>query len=63
MKLFTPLIFAFLLIALDSQGQSVPQGMKYQAVARDLKGQVMANQFIQLKIASTVIPSNGMLRT
>lgn len=51
MKLFTPLLFAFLLIALDSQGQSVPQGMKYQAVARDLKGQVMANQFIQLKIS------------
>jgi hypothetical protein len=51
MKLFTPLFFAFLMLALDSQGQTVPQGMKYQAVARDLKGQVMANQFIQLKIS------------
>lgn len=51
MKRFTPLFFALLLIALDSHGQSVPQGMKYQAVARDLKGQVMDNQFIQLKIS------------
>lgn len=31
--------------------QSVPQGMKYQAVARDAKGQVLANQKISLKIS------------
>lgn len=30
--------------------QSVPQGMKYQAVARDLSGKVLANQEINLKI-------------
>jgi hypothetical protein len=31
--------------------QSVPQGMKYQAVARSLSGEVMANQAIAIKIA------------
>jgi hypothetical protein len=31
--------------------QSVPQGMKYQAVARDTKGQVLANQKISLQIS------------
>ena len=31
--------------------QSVPQGMKYQAVARNLSGEVMANQAIAIKIA------------
>ncbi len=30
--------------------QTVPQGMKYQAVARDLSGEVMANQQVFLKI-------------
>jgi hypothetical protein len=31
--------------------QSVPQGMKYQAVARNPSGEVMANQAIAIKIA------------
>ena len=31
--------------------QSVPEGMKYQAVARDVKGQILANQKIALKIS------------
>ena len=30
--------------------QSVPQGMKYQAVARDLSGNILANQQISLRI-------------
>lgn len=51
MKRFTPLVFLCLLFATSAIGQGVPQGMKYQAVARDLKGQVMANQDIQLKIS------------
>ena len=41
--------FAFLLTTF-SYAQSVPQGMKYQAVARDNKGQVITNQNISLKI-------------
>ena len=50
MKLFLLInAFAFLLLS-TSFAQSVPQGMKYQAVARDSKGQVMANQNISLKI-------------
>ncbi len=48
-KLFTLLLSLFLLQSI-SYGQSVPQGMKYQAAARDEKGQVMGNQFIQLKV-------------
>jgi hypothetical protein len=35
----------------NSLWQSVPQGMKYQAVARDLSGEVMADQAIAIKIA------------
>ena len=35
---------------LVSFAQHVPQGMKYQAVARDLNGNVIANQQISLKI-------------
>jgi hypothetical protein len=31
--------------------QSVPQRMKYQAVARNLSGEVMADQAIAIKIA------------
>lgn len=31
--------------------QQVPQGMKYQAVARDLKGEILANEQVTLKIS------------
>lgn len=41
--------FAFLLLS-ASFAQSVPQGMKYQAVARDNKGQLISGQKISLKI-------------
>ena len=34
-----------------SQAQQVPQGMKYQAVARSLMGDVLANQPVTLKIS------------
>ncbi len=46
--------FSFLIVLLTSAvisfAQHVPQGMKYQAVARNLSGNVMANQAITLKI-------------
>lgn len=34
-----------------AQAQQVPQGMKYQAVARNLSGGVMANQPVTLRIS------------
>lgn len=40
----------FLLFTLSIHAQSIPYGMKYQAVARDHAGQVLANQDIHLKI-------------
>lgn len=49
MKQFFLLFFA-LTIFCSVFAQTVPQGMKYQAVARDTKGQVLANQKISLKI-------------
>ena len=42
-------ILFFLSIAIGIS-QTVPQGMKYQAVARDLSGDILANQDIILKI-------------
>ena len=42
--------FCFLFIGLTIFAQSVPQGMKYQAVARDHQGQIMANQQIGILI-------------
>jgi hypothetical protein len=44
-------IVFFNLIAQFCFGQSVPQGMKFQAVARDLSGEIMANQPINLQIS------------
>ena len=44
------LLLATLFIFSFGFAQSVPQGMKYQAVARDIKGQVLANQNITLRI-------------
>lgn len=44
------LVFYCCLIAV-SQGQMVPQGMKYQAVARNLAGAVLANQPVTLRIS------------
>src|ERR1043165_9852221 len=40
---------AFMLLAAAALAQ-VPQGMKYQAVARDLKGNILAEQEIALRI-------------
>ena len=46
--------FTLLLICISIsavQAQDVPQGMQYQAIARDLKGEIIANQPISLKIS------------
>ena len=51
MKSTTLVLLGLLLSTHICIGQSVPQGMKYQAVARDEKGQVMANRDLQLKIS------------
>lgn len=40
-----------LLISSVVIAQQVPQGMKYQAVARNLKGEIMANEKISLRIS------------
>ena len=39
------------IMSLLSHAQNVPQGMKYQAVARDLSGTIMADQNIDLKMS------------
>jgi hypothetical protein len=41
---------AFLFFFLPANAQNVPSGMKYQAVARDLSGNVLADKDISLKI-------------
>jgi hypothetical protein len=43
-------LLTILLSAVISFAQNVPQGMKYQAVARNLSGNVLVNQSITLKI-------------
>jgi hypothetical protein len=43
-------LLTILLISIISFAQNVPQGMKYQAVARNLSGNVLVNQSITLKI-------------
>jgi len=50
MKKCLSFLLLFLFAAAASYGQKTPMGMKYQAVARDLKGNVLADQTISLKI-------------
>jgi enhancing lycopene biosynthesis protein 2 len=48
------LLFLLLFVAgflLNGAAQSIPRGMKYQAVARDLKGEILANAKIELRIS------------
>ena len=47
-KILTTLVAA--LIVICTYAQSVPQGMKYQAVARDIQGQILSNHEISLLI-------------
>src|SRR4051812_45116904 len=51
MKNQTLLILLFTLLFGSSFAQKVPQGMNYQAVARDHDGQIMGDQSIFLKIS------------
>ncbi len=51
------LVFSSILIA-----QQVPQGMKYQAVARNLKGDILANEKISLRISLNSM-KNGVSTT
>lgn len=52
-KLRYLLVFACFAVVYFAQAQQVPQGMKYQAVARSLSGEVLANQPVTLKISLT----------
>ena len=51
MKKVTLLLVLIILTFAGTYAQGVPQGMKYQAVARNLIGSVIANQEISLKIS------------
>ncbi len=51
MKKPSLVVVLFLLFFSATYGQTVPQGMKYQAVARNLAGAVIANQEIALKVS------------
>ncbi len=59
-KLLLSLLIAFCLLSV-SYGQTVPQGMKYQAVARSLSGEVLPNQRVTLKI--TLNSNSGLTKT
>lgn len=50
MKRIYLLIISLFIIAQVGNAQTVPQGMKYQAVARDLNGKIMADQTLFVKI-------------
>lgn len=50
-KLFT--LLALALLTVSAQAQHTPRGINYQAVARTLTGEVMADQAISLRIALT----------
>ena len=47
----TTLLVGLLFLGLPLHAQHVPNGMKYQAVARDMQGQVLANRDLQLRIS------------
>ena len=48
------LTFLTLIFCVSAYAQSVPQGMKYQAVARDQQGQILSNHEIGLQIDLTL---------
>ncbi len=51
MKNLLTVLIVLILFTLDGIAQITPTGMKYQAVARDLDGQILADKAISLKIA------------
>ena len=50
MKKLSFLLLFIILFLVNVSAQNIPRGMKYQAVARDLKGEVMSNAKIELRI-------------
>lgn len=50
MKRLTFLLYALVAIFVAGHAQVIPKGMSYQAVARNLKGEILPNQTISLKI-------------
>ena len=50
MKKLSFLVLFIILIMVNASAQNIPRGMKYQAVARDLKGEVLSNAKIELRI-------------
>lgn len=59
MKHFFTTIMAICSLSFALISQTVPQGMNYQAVARDAGGQIMADQNINLKISLLGQSANG----
>ncbi len=50
MKKLSFLLLFIILFMVNASAQNIPKGMKYQAVARDLKGEVLSNAKIALRI-------------
>ena len=50
-KIYTTFLLSFMLLGQILYAQNVPNGMKYQAVARDQKGQVLADRNLELRIS------------
>ena len=61
MKLLTTLFLGLLLSGTSLFAQNVPNGMKYQAVARDMRGQVLANQDLQFRISLYADPRKQVI--
>lgn len=63
-QFFRSLLSAVLIagaVSISAQAQTVPSGMNYQAVARDLSGNVLANEAIDLKITLTNRQGSGVV--
>ncbi len=59
MKKHFILAFALLLTCLFAQAQGLPQGINYQAVARDTKGALLGSKTIELKISLRADEAQG----
>src|SRR5690606_11457014 len=61
MKHLLTLLLGLVLVGQPLSAQQVPNGMKYQAVARDMQGRVLANQDLQLRITLYADPRKQVL--
>lgn len=61
-RLYFVLLTSFF-VSQVSQAQTVPRGMKYQAVARNLSGEILANQKSSLKIDLVTVNSQSKTGT